>query len=174
MSIMLTGIALVAAGGLSAFPHLPPLPHLTKAVPMPNFSLSDFHVRKTRVAGWTLIVYRDSFTNLTTCRLSRQNLSYESGRVVFQFKSSTDTSRATYRIDNGPALVAVAPLDTFQTTNLASLENPTGGRVSLAATDLAAARQVAIRPRYASKAKTFKLKGLPQALAQADARGCPR
>ena len=173
MSIVLTGIALAASSGFAAPSHLPPLPHLPKTISMPNISLSDFHVRKTRVAGWTLYVYRDSFTNLTTCRLSRQKLSYENSRVIFQFKPSTDTSRATYRIDGGPVLLAVAPLDTFQATNLASLENPTGGRVSLAASDILAAHTVSIRPRYVAKAKTFKLKGLPQALAQADALGCP-
>jgi hypothetical protein len=175
MSIVLIGLAVAASGGFR-LPKLPdlPLPRLPKTIEIPDMSLSDVKARKTRVAGWTLIVYKDSFTGVTSCRLYKRKIAYESGRVAFQFSPSTDTSRATYRVANGPVMTAVAPLDTFMTTNLARLDNPSQGRVLVPASELAGAPNVAIRPRDARKARTFRLKGLDKALAQAEARGCPR
>jgi hypothetical protein len=172
MSIVLIALAAAASGGFK-LPHLP-LPRLPKTIEIPDMSLSDVKARKKRVAGWTLVVYKDSFTGVTSCRLYKSRIAYESGRVAFQFAPSTDTSRATYRVAGGPALTAVAPLDTFMTTNLARLDNPSQGRVVVPYADLAGAADVAIRPRYARKARTFKLKGMDKALAQADAKGCPR
>ncbi|PTS81661.1 MULTISPECIES: hypothetical protein [unclassified Caulobacter] len=173
MSIVLIGLAAAATSGGFKLPHLP-LPRLPHTVTIPDLSLSDTRIKKKRVAGWNLIVYKDSFTGVTTCRLSKGRMAYESGKVAFQFRSSTDTSRATYRVANGPVMTAVAPLDTFMTTNLARLENPSQGRVLVPAQELAGSTQIAIRPRYARKASTFRLKGLDTALAQAKARGCPQ
>ena len=173
MSIMLIGLAAVATSGGFKLPHLP-LPRLPHTIAIPDLSLSDTHAKKKRVAGWTLVVYKDSFTGVTSCRLYKNRIAYESGKIAFQFAPSTDTSRATYRVAGGPVMTAVAPLDTFMSTNLARLENPSQGRVLVPTPELAGAGDVAIRPRYARKARTFKHKGLDKALAQADARGCPR
>lgn len=170
MSFVLIGLA--AASGAFHFPHVSP-PHLPK-LSTPSLRRSDTRVNKKKIAGWTLYTYKDSFTGITTCRLYGRKIVYESGNLLFQFSPTTDTSRATYRVAAGPVLTAVAPLQNFLTTNLAHLENPSRGRVSLPAAELANAMDVAIRPRYAQKASTFKLEGFDRAMAAATEQGCPR
>lgn len=170
MSLVLLGLA--AASSPYHLPHGLPALRLPKISP-PSLSRSDTHAKKKRIAGWTLYLYKDSFTGITSCRLYRRKIAYEYGKVSFQFSASTDTSRATYRIDGGPVLTSVAPLETFITADLTHLGNPSRGRVLLPAADLAGASQVAIRPRYVQKARTFHLKGLNEALAAARERGCP-
>jgi hypothetical protein len=126
---------------------------------------------RARVAGWTIDIRKDKFTGRQTCSLHRDGMHYERRSVVFRLPGLPDTTRAAYRIDNGPAFPVAADQATFArlgfTLQSEDLMNPTGGVVRITVDRLGAARRVDIEARPYGSRRRYRLDGFAKALARA-------
>lgn len=134
-----------------------------------------------RIPAWDIHVVRDRFTGESRCALTqgargRPELSYSHGAVAFQFAHRLSTTKASFKIDDGPvrSWSSIYPelVETGATLEGRSLDNPTGGKVLLPLMQLIGAHTVTIRPTLRARPRLFSVDGLSGALATAKNLGC--
>jgi hypothetical protein len=152
-------------------PHLPLLIFLSFVSLFAGPTPDD---KRVRVAGWTLDIRQDRFTRRQTCKLFRRNVYYERRALVFHLPTRPDTSRAAYRIDDGPPFWVTS--DAAELADLGfslhddDLTNPSGGVVRIVVSRLVAAHTVTIEPKAFGSHSRFRLDGLQAALDVARTR----
>jgi hypothetical protein len=126
--------------------------------------------------GWRITVSQDRFTGAVSCRAARRDMSLTATAVVFRFGRHVDTSKAVYRLDEGPAYaVADEPVnqDLRHIAEVgAPLENPSAGFVALPVARLASIKRVDIRPNIKSPPQSFDVSGVPAVLRLEQAKSC--
>lgn len=133
-------------------------------------------IERGRLAGWTLRVETDRFSDRSVCRLTRGNVRYERHALVIQLSRRIDTSQAIYRIDGGPPIAVSA--DAVELARLGftlhadDLTNPSLGQVRVPESRLGDARVIAIQPRFGARPISVKVDGLGAALDAAGRDGC--
>jgi hypothetical protein len=96
--------------------------------------------------------------------------------ATFRFHHWVDTSRAEFKLDNGPALPAqsvaleAAALGAQLWTD--NITNASDGRVSIPLGRLAQAQTITIRPNPRARPRSFTLSGLHALGGLAQTRGC--
>lgn len=137
---------------------------------------NDIHGSAQRVQGWKLEVSQDQFAGRTVCTLSHGPITVRHGVAEFRFSGSTNTANAEVRIDGGAAApagsMAVEAAGLGARFGGQNLKNPSDGRVEVPLRLVANAATVSIRPDMRSSRRDYSLKGLSQALAAAEERGC--
>ena len=132
--------------------------------------------RTYELGGWFIQVEGDRFSGQIRCHLSAPRMVFSSGAVRFRFSPKLNTLQAWYKVDSSaaqrwqdayPALVELGA-----SGDGPSLTNPTGGVVALPMAVLNGAREVTIRPTLHAQPRTFRLRGLEEALAAARRQGC--
>jgi hypothetical protein len=130
-----------------------------------------------KVAGWTLTVSHDSFSQSTRCALRRSKAIVFRHALVFRLPAQVDTSAAVYRIDGGPPMrvendaMDLARLGFALTDD--DLDNPSGGLVRIPQDKfLRASRSVAIEATPGRRVASFRIDGLTAAMDRAAALGC--
>ena len=136
---------------------------------------------EVRDSSLEIRVDRDRFTGARRCALyqgkwRRPDVSYAHGAVSFQFSRKVDTTKASFRVDGGPARswTEVYPqlVETGATLEGRSLANPTGGKVLLPLAMLKDVHSVTIRAPLQSRPRQFSIIGLGDALDSAGSLAC--
>lgn len=143
------------------------------------FGLGGHHAKPIvqHVAGWTLTIDTDAFTKVRRCHLTRPNVEFRRSALILHAPERIDTSRADYRIDDGPVIsvasdqLALAALG-FQLEN-EDLDNPSQGLVRVPAMRLWQPRRISVQPAPGRPTVSFEVSGLVQALEAAADAGCP-
>lgn len=127
-------------------------------------------------AGWVLSVGRHAFADTASCSLRNHAVSYRRGAVEFRFRSGTRTTRAVYRIDDGPPTRAVDDRATLAergvTLTMDDLNNPSGGRVWIPLEHLRTAGKVRIDPDNTDRPVSFSVDGVQAAIDASRGWGC--
>jgi len=128
----------------------------------------------SRIEGWTLRVRSDRFSGGVMCRLSKHNVEYQRGALVFRLSRRASALTAVYRIDGGAPRASSANALELARMGFAvyqdDLANPSGGVVRIPARQLQGAKSVAIEVWREPVA--FDITGLGAALDAAGKAGC--
>ena len=133
------------------------------------------------IPAWHVDATRDRFTGEMRCRVyqgkrKKPDVAYAQGVLTFRFARKLDTTRASFRVDNGAVQPwsAVYPqiVETGARVRGKSLDNPTEGQVLLPAVTLSGAHVVTIRPTPDRKPRLFSVNGFTDALSSGQAQGC--
>jgi hypothetical protein len=145
------------------------------------FGSSQTATQHYQVPAWNIRVTRDKFTQARTClvfqgKRNKPLVSYDHGAVAFHFGSRLNTTKASFRIDDGPVRswdeVYPALVATGARLEGRSLDNPTGGKVMIPLSLLREAHVVTIRPTMTKRARSFGIDGLGDVLGSSRALGC--
>jgi hypothetical protein len=132
--------------------------------------------KKYAVAGWTLVVRKDSFAESTACSLRRGKVEYGRSTLTFHLPAQINTFSAVYRIDGGPPLKAADDMVQMARLGFAlhddDMDNPSGGLVRIPEQRLLKANTVRIEAPPGRRPAPFKVLGLNHALDAARAAGC--
>jgi hypothetical protein len=129
-----------------------------------------------RVAGWTLVVRKDSFSGAVACRLTRSKIAYARHALTIRLPAKVNSAAALYRIDSGPVLRAED--DQMEIARLGfalqddDLANPSGGLVRIPERRVLTAVSVHIQAIPGRQPAAFRVSGLADALNAAHAAGC--
>lgn len=158
-------IALFVAAGLSFWP----------------FQHRQTDTARYLIPAWHIDATLDRFTGRRICRVyqgsrRRPTASYQRGTLAFRFARGLDTTRADFRVDDGPAKAWTSVYPTLigsgATLTGKSMTNPTGGLVILPVSEFENAATVTLRSAPRSRPRTFSVSGLRDALASAQRLGC--
>ena len=131
---------------------------------------------RARIDQWSLDVRKDTFSGRIACELSSPRINYQRQSLVIHFPANIDTDDAVYRIDNGPPIQARSDLLELArlgfSVEAGGLDNPSEGLVRVPVERLDGALVIAVQPRPNARPSLFKIAGLAEALAKAEAAGC--
>jgi hypothetical protein len=127
--------------------------------------------------AWVLEVARSRFTHETHCTLKGRGAEVAGAALVLHLSQSTDTSEAWYRLGHGGEarswrLLIPELRQAGVRLRYDDLENPSQGRVPIPLRRLWNEETVEIAATSAARPILFKIRGLKDAILDANARGC--
>lgn len=127
-------------------------------------------------AGWSIRVYRDTFTGAVTCSLATKTMRFHRDLVIFRLARAADTTDSYFRIDGSPARRVEEAFAQVQARGFFPrrgwIDDPAGSDVALPAAWLQGAKRIDIRSSSAARPRRFDVSRFAEALAAARAAGC--
>lgn len=132
--------------------------------------------RHLTVAGWSLRLYHDTFTDALSCSLATGAMRFHRDALIFRLGRVGDTTHAYVRIDGAPAKPVAEGFSEVQARGFFPrrgwIDDPDGGDVALPVSWLGSAKQVDIRASWRARPRRFDVSRFAEALAGARAAGC--